>query len=544
MNLSGLLPLLRQLPAFMQLLDEGGSADNAEPLALLEAARPFVAAGLAIQRQAPLVIVTTNVEQAQRWIERLPNFLPPPEDGGPAPLFFADPDALPYERIFWSDRTRQQRLTALAALQSRSGPPPIVVTSVAGLMQKTLPAKELRLSLRSLNVGSFVRLDELTERWAQNGYNPVEVVEEPGTFARRGGIVDIWPPNLPHPVRIDLFGDEVDSLRVFDPATQRSERRVDRIEIGPGSEALSKYGPKALERLAHGDGRVPSHVAVSPVDNTLLNDPNLLLAVREEIRQEADALSDSRSFRGIEWYMPYIYSQPASLLDHLPDSAILIVDDGAAVFTAIQETERRTEQTHAELLRTGEVPEGFVGGFFGADEISKQLRARRPLVLGFGDMTGRAESADTPLARAFVPGPTFGGETKRLVREVQKHIKAGQGVVLVTRQAARLQEELTEAEIPVHLQAELAQPPASGVTLLQGIAGDGFVLRGDDNTLHLYTDVELFGWRKSAARKSRRAQSTVAPELFFADVKSGDYVVHMEHGIGQYEGLIRLVLGG
>ena len=549
MNLSGLLPLLRQLPAFnqlldVQLLDEGGSADNAQPLALLEAARPFVAAGLAVHRKAPLVIVTTNAEQAQRWIERLAGFLPPPEDGGPSPLFFANPDALPYERIFWSDRTRQQRLTALAALQSRSGPPPIVVTSVAGLMQKTLPAKELRLALRNLSVGAFVRLDELTERWAQNGYNPVEVVEEPGTFARRGGIVDIWPPNLPHPVRIDLFGDEVDSLRVFDPATQRSERRVDRIEIGPGSEALSKYGPKVLERLARGNGYVPSHVAVSPLDHTLLDDPRLLLAIREELRQEAEALADSRSFRGIEWYMPYVYSRPASLLEHLPDNALLLIDDGAAVFTEIQEMERRTEQTHAELLRTGEVPEGFVGGFFSAAEITEQLRTRRPLLLGFGGLDGTAESANTPLARAFVPGPSFGGETKRLVREVEKHLKAEQSVVLVTRQAARVQEELTEAEIPVRLQADLTQPPASGVTLLQGVAGDGFVLRGESLTLHLYTDVELFGWHKSAARKSRKAQSTVAPELFFADVKSGDYVVHMEHGIGHYEGLVRLMLGG
>ena len=175
-------------------------------------------------------------------------------------------------------------------------------------------------------------------------------------------------------------------------------------------------------------------------------------------------------------------------------------------------------------------------------------------MLGFGDMTGKAESANTPLARAFVPGPSFGGETKRLIREIQKHLKANQNVVLVTRQAARLQEELGEAEIPVRLQSELAQRPAPGVTLVQGIAVDGFVLRVEatgssadqpsPTTLHLLTDVELFGWRKAVARKARKPQSTVAPELFFADVKSGDYVVHMEHGIGQYEGLIRLLLGG
>ena len=341
MNLSGLLPLLRQLPAYEQLLTEG----SAEPLALLEAARPYVTAGLAIHSAAPLVIVTTNSEQAHHWLERLPTFLPAEEEGGPSVLFFADPDALPYERIFWSDRTRQQRLTALAALQNRNGPPPIVVTSVAGLMQKTIPAKELRLALRSLNVGAFVRLDELTERWAQNGYNPVEVVEEPGTFARRGGIVDIWPPNLPHPVRIDLFGDEVESLRIFDPATQRSERRVERIEIGPGSEVLSKYGPKVLERLADANRPGLERPVTSHVDGTILDDPRLLLAIREEIRQEVDALAESHSFRGIEWYMPYVYNRPASLLDHLPENALLVIDDGAAVFSEIQETERPRRAT-------------------------------------------------------------------------------------------------------------------------------------------------------------------------------------------------------
>ena len=80
----------------------------------------------------------------------------------------------------------------------------------------------------------------------RTGYAPVEVVEEPGAFARRGGIVDIWPPNLTTPVRIDLFGDEVDSLRLFDPTSQRTIRTVDAVEIGPGSEALSKYGPCLL----------------------------------------------------------------------------------------------------------------------------------------------------------------------------------------------------------------------------------------------------------------------------------------------------------
>ena len=84
-------------------------------------------------------------------------------------------------------------------------------------MQKTLPPKELRMALRPLKTDAIIRLDQMTHNWVQTGYTATDVVEEPGTFARRGGIVDIWPPNLPHPIRIDLFGDEIDSLRIFDP---------------------------------------------------------------------------------------------------------------------------------------------------------------------------------------------------------------------------------------------------------------------------------------------------------------------------------------
>lgn len=252
MNLSGLLAQLHHLPAYQDVRADG----SREPLSLLEAARPFVAAALAVDKQAPVIILTARAETAQRWLDRLQHFLPPVDAGGPRLCLCAEPDSGPYERIRWTDRTRQQRLTALAALQGKGGPA-VVVASVPALLQKTLPARELRMALRSLSAGSFVNLAEMTERWAQTGYEPVQVVEEPGTFARRGGIIDIWPPNLPHPVRIDLFGDEVESLRIFDPNTQRTEGTISRIEIGPGSEALSKYGPKALERLSQqaADGR-------------------------------------------------------------------------------------------------------------------------------------------------------------------------------------------------------------------------------------------------------------------------------------------------
>uniref|UniRef100_A0A540VK97 Transcription-repair-coupling factor n=1 Tax=Litorilinea aerophila TaxID=1204385 RepID=A0A540VK97_9CHLR len=554
MKLTGLLTLLGQMPAFRQLLEEG----DTQPQALLQAARPFVVAGLAVHRPRAVVFLTARGEMAQQLLVQLESWLPPVEEGGPSLHLFAEPDALPYERIAWSSATRQQRLTALAALQSRAaGPRPIVVASARALMQKTLPARELRLALRQVKVGSVVRLDQMTQNWVQTGYNPAEVVEEPGVFARRGGIVDIWPPNLSHPVRIDLFGDEVESLRIFDPATQRTIRQVESIEIGPGSEALSKYGPAALARLGVQEGSLGTRLQskenlnVDPAGSPL-TDPHLLLAVREEIRLEVEHLAQGHAFHGIEWYLPYLYDRPASLLDYLPADSLLVVDDAADLFATLHELEGQAAALREELLRTGELPQGFASSFFTGEELREQLLARQHLLLGYGDLHGRSTSANTPLARSFAPGPRYGGKTRQIVADVAQWRQAGHATVLATRQAARLQELLQAADLPVHVQHELRHPPAPrSLALLQGIGPEGFVMRGVPTPdgkgsfeLHFLTDTELFGWSKPQARRRSKPQSKVAPEIFFADVKPGDPVVHLEHGIGIYDGLVKLELDG
>ncbi len=605
MKLTGLLPTLHKLPAYRQLLVEGSAA----PLGLLATARPFLAASLTTDLPGPVVIVTGSSEQAQQWVEGISHFLSPTEAGGPPVLLFPEPDSLPFERINWSDRTRQARLTALAALQSKSGRPPVVIAPVRALLQMTLPAKELRLALRPLSVGSSIRLDEMLTRWVQAGYEPADVVEEPGSFARRGGLVDIWPPNSPHPVRIDLFGDEVESLRVFDPNTQRTERRVERIEIGPGSEALSKYGERVAGgrwQVAGDESPVPSPQSPVPSPQSpFLADPNVLLAIRDEIANELDLLAQGRSFRGIEWYLPYFYAQPASLLDHLPANATLLIDDGTDFTARLAEADERVAQLRHELSRSGELPAGFLSSFFTGAEMLAAAQARRPILLGFGDLAGRAESAATALGRAFAPGPRFGGKSKEIVQEIGKSLRNGDQVVFLTRQAARMQNDLSEASIPTDLRSDLATPPGAGVTIVQSVLSEGFVIRAGGelqvaggelqvaggksqvaggelqvaggklqvasedaspvasrqspisnpqsplpnphspiSNLLLLTDAELFGWQSSGPRKQAKARSSVAPELFFADVKAGDYVVHMEHGIGLYEGLVKIELSG
>lgn len=550
MQLSGLLDLLKALPAYKALLEH----PTTEPQALLQSARPYIIAGLKSHRPSSLILLTARSEVAQQLADQLLNWLPAVEEGGPPIYLFAEPDALPYERIAWSGQTRQQRLTALASLQSRSGLRPLVIASARALMQKTLPARELRLALRPVKTGSIVRLEQMATNWVQTGYNPTDVVEEPGTFARRGGIVDIWPPNLPRPVRIDLFGDEVESLRLFDPATQRSQQRIDAVEIGPGSELLSKYGPNALARLGIQGGQLlaPENLSNQPETVSPLNDPSLLLAVREQIRVEVEQLAQGHSFHGIEWYVPYFYDQPASLLDYMTEDTTLIVDDASELFATLHELENQAENLRQELIRSSELPQDFAPNYFTSEEIRTKLLERQPLLLGYGDLHGKVTSANTPLARSFAPGPRHSGKTKQFIADIVQQRQEGHRTVLASRQAARLQELLQEADLIASVQSDLSTlPPPRSLTLLQGVMGEGFVIRGlnsDDpaagSNLYFYTDTELFGWSKPQARRRSQAHSSVAPEIFFADVKVGDFVVHLEHGIGQYDGLIKLDVGG
>jgi len=556
LNLSGLTQLLADLPAYRRFVDDAraGQPDRA-PLALYGAARAFVVAGLLQALERPLLYVVARSEHARQVHDELQIWLPPTASGDASaalsmtapytratvPLYyFADPDALPYERVAWSRETRQARLGALTALAQRSaagGGPLLVVASARALLQKTLPPRELRLALKTLRVGQTIDLHEQLVRWLGLGYRSDAVVEEVGQLSRRGGIVDIWPPNLAWPVRIELFGDEIDSLRHFDPATQRTlpeARSLAEALVGPASEAMPRYGASAQERL-------------DALDKSPLHPP-----ARHELDEQRRQLLEGAGFRGQEWYIPYLYSQPASLLDFLPADALVVVDDGAELMILATELEAQAGQTQRDLITGGDLPANPLPPHFTWQQLKEPLLARGPLLLGHGDLEGRAAPAGSPLARHFMPGPRFGGQVKQIVAEVEKQHQQGQIAVMVTRQAPRLGEIFQEeAGRPLTVEDGLVDtPPARAVRLVKGVLNEGWVLRGLErrtdgpsedrqSALLLYSDAELFGWTKPSQRRVQRPRA-MAPEAFFADVSPGDYVVHMEHGIGQFQGLVSM----
>jgi transcription-repair coupling factor (superfamily II helicase) len=549
MNLSGLLDFLGQVKSFADLV-EGVQANEAPPgpLSIPASARTYVCAALVSRLGWPAMVVTARADLATLYAEQLRIWLPRPE----AVFLLADPDALPYERVPWSRETRQMRMAALISLAQAQLPglqaaddapvPPLVVASARALMQMTIPARELRATLRLLRRGQRVDLGALLETWVGLGYRAVAVVEEPGTFSRRGGIVDIWPPNLSMPARLELFGDEVDSLRSFDPSTQRTRTHLDSILIGPATEALPQLGPMARDRLAALD-LSPCHPPA-----------------RVEYEQEIEQLTAGTLCRGIEWYLPYLYTHPVSPLHHLPGKALLILDDAAEITSTMADLEGQAERLRHDLTTTGELPGNAIPPYLRWTELLPLIEARSPIILGYGGLDGRPVTHSSPLARAFAPGPRYGGRVRQIVEEAEMQRHAGGRLVLVTRPAARLAELFREANVPVTTCDDVREPPpANSITVVPGQLPEGWLLRlehapteGDDHdakskraisSLFFLTDAELFGWSKPYLRRAARTRA-VAPEAFFADVQPGDYVTHIEHGIGIFRGLVKIEVDG
>ncbi len=538
LDLSGLLPALRQHSTFRHLCAQATAGDwPRHPLGILAAARSFVAAALAAEG-SPLLLITARAETARLLLAQLRAWLGAEAD---RVHHFADPDALAFERVPWSREARHARLAALTALARWGAPghdaaPPVVVASARALMQRTAPPAAFRRHLHTLRRGDIIDLHNLARRWLQGGYQQETLVEQPGVFSRRGGILDIWPPNQPLPVRIELWGNEVDSLRAFDPATQRSlpAAAQQRVVIGPGSEALLTAAPAA----AH---------ALRQLDLSACHPPAQL-----EFERDIDHLANAIPFRGMEYYLPYLFPAPATLLDYLPPAAWLLIDAAADVAAAALDLEGQALQVQRDLIKGGDLPAGMAGGQLNWETLRPLIEARQPIILGQGKLDGHTTSVASPLGRRFHPGPRWGGQVRRVLEDVAEMQAAAAQVVLVTRQAARLADLLAERGGPApdtrpltpdtwHLTPDTRRLTPHPLRLVQGQFDEGWRFSADEGELILLTDAELFGWGRPRTRR-RRPTRAAAPESFFADIQPGDFVVHMEHGIGRFVGLTKILV--
>ncbi|MGA2285130.1 MAG: transcription-repair coupling factor [Dehalococcoidia bacterium] len=509
MNLKGLLPSIQEALAV-----EGRLSAPARRLTVgvPDGAKAALTALIAQQSDAPLLVVTAHANRAQALIEELAAWL-----GGDDRLhLFPRRAALPYERLAPDAEAVRDRLRVLALLAGRFDVPPIVIAPVQAVAEATLSPEEMAGSLETLVAGSRLAPEPFLHRLVERGYQFSPLVDTPGQAGRRGGIIDVFPPENDLPLRVELLGERIESLRLFDPSTQRTVRLVDSSVIGPAREMLLPQpgAPDLLAKLDF-DGCKPE--------------------VAARFRDEAALLANGEGFPDDIFYVPFLAC--CSLLDHLPPNALLVLDELSDMATAEEELDRQVGEIESEMTHRCELPRGLPFPQKPWPELHEELTSRPGAVELSRWASG--EECEGGLRLPFTAASAYGGRLLELVKDLSGASQRRQTTVIVSQQAARIAEVLSENDLfATPLAAVESSLPDGALAVVHGSLPEGWTVRSPQGgALTLLTDSELFGFVK----QRRLTRPTAGRRIdFLADLSPGDFVVHIEHGIAEFAGLTRL----
>lgn len=456
-------------------------------IGLRRSARLPILAAIHYKLNIPILLLTDRTDRALTLYDEL-GLLAPHANR----LYFPEPGPLFYENSPWGERTRRDRLLSLTELASYHIPgaqipasPPLIIAPARGVITRTIPRRDFLKAVQILKVNQSVRLEDLVRQLISIGYEPVNTVISPGQLARRGGIIDLWVPAESEPVRLDFFGDEIDSMRLFDPATQRSTKKVEALLVSPA---------------------------------------------REYLLPENNPQPDEGEYS--EFHIPLLHPYPASLLDYMPRKSLVLIEHYEHLNETILEIEEQAVEMRAGYIAEETLSKNFPIPYLTLTELHDSLSVHPTIELGPSAML-----ETTSLAQQFTSGPRFGGQLKPLLDYFAGQYLAGNRIVVVSRQAGRLHELWSELSIS-------GQDYSIAPVFIEGSLAEGWQLsQSSCPPLELLTDGEIFGWRRPEPRQRYRA-SAEAPEAAYTDLDIGSWVVHIDHGVGRFLGLVARTVEG
>ena len=477
-------------------------------------------ASAARSHEGPLLVVARDTQGAHQLESDLHTLLGPQPDLPVLP--FPDWETLAYDRFSPHPDIISQRLAALHALPGlKRG---IVVVPVQTLMQRLPPLRHIVGGSFDLRVGQVLDFDQEKRRLEAASYRNVPQVLDPGDFAVRGGLLDVYPMGSDTPLRIELLDDVIDSIRVFDPESQRSLEKTDSVKLLPGREV--------------------------PLDD--LSVQRALDALRErfdvDTRRSAlyQDLKSGVATAGVEYYLPLFFEQTATLFDYLGNDALPVIAEGAneAAEAFWAQTRNRYEQRRHDLERPLLPPEEL---YLGPDALRERLNHKARVEI-CGPEHPRREEAK-PLGEQPVPVLPLAAKDVEPAAAVKSFLSSYKGRVLVAADSPGRREALLEVmqaaalapDVVTDFSAFLAG--ASRFALSVAPLEDGFAL--DNPQIAVLTERQLFPER--ATQPHRRKRTGREPESIIRDLgelSEGSPIVHEDHGVGRYRGLVVLDAGG
>src|SRR6266481_5702086 len=534
-----LLPFVRelfaeveQLPAFRRAASHlRESAGRMSVTGLSSAAKALIIILLRRTVERPFVLVVADNRAAEELLPVLRAFCELTGTADPdSVVSLPARDVLPFQNLSPHPEIQEERATALWKIAT--GRAAVVISPVTATTILLRPPDYYADLARVLRRGESFDLEKLLQHLNTVGYNATDVVEMPGQYAARGGILDVYSPEADRPVRIEFFGDEIESMRKFDPASQRTSNPVDETLLLPLTE--------------------------TPVTEELLGSINARLSGKRitgsaEIVEQAVRDSGAGVFPGWEFYAP-VAGADRSIFDLLPDARV-ILDEPEALAQELDKVWARIEEAHersgvGNLVRPADLyltPESW-------REKTAALSGADFEYLALAREAHEAHEADKKRPEAAFlsqPATRFHGAVPAMIELVQKLVAGGTQVILAapnTGEVERLADMFTEYNASYRLGSRTRSGESYAdetsyfagdvltTTLLKAYLPDGFVL--PEAHLAIFGARDLFDESDLVAARPQRQKSKVSAFLSdFRDLQVGDYVVHVEHGIGQYQGL-------
>ncbi|MDW7649798.1 MAG: transcription-repair coupling factor [Bacillota bacterium] len=495
-----------------------------------ESARNMIMAALRVQSGRPLIIVAADAVHAGKIYEDLLSVF-----GDKEIFLFPGKELLYYYSLFSeSGDASAQRIAVMKCLVEGKGP--IIVTTVSGMMTKMTPFQRWQEASFTLRSGEDVLIDTLMANVVDAGYERVDMVEVTGQVSVRGGIVDIFPIGETYPYRIEFFGDTVESLRRFDPATQRSRENMNELEFVPASEVLVG----STERAAALDV-LEKELAVLEAQEAKGVQTEAGSRLHAKLAEHIEKIREKIHFTGIEQYLLYFYPQPASLLDYLPQDTVLLIDDPLRCEQSAAQLDAELKEIQSTLFAQGELLSRQADLTWPYEQLLAETRLQIVAFSLFAH-SSTLHPYRRNISLSMKPVPRFLGQWDLFADEVAQWRRQGYRLAILTSSRQRstgIADILTQRDIPAYY--TLSNPDLSprSVALIHGSLESGFVV--PELKLAVLTEQDILPQKKKRHRIKGKEGIRIGD---YQELQVGDHVVHEQHGIGQYLGLRTLDVGG
>ena len=525
-----LLSALRSIPEYIALTEAVCQHDPVAVTGVSQINRSHMIAGLRRHTKQPIIVLCQDDMSARRLQEELRCFL-----GETAPIL-PNRELTLYDTAVVSRAWEQKRLRQLYDLAS--GNTPLQIMTWESMSQRTMPPQVLRQAAFTLSVGEEYAMDRLTELLAGAGYTRCAMVEGPGQFALRGGILDVYSPAADRPFRAEFFGDELDTMGYFDPDTQRRTENTDAVTILPVGETQPKLHPQGLSGLCQ-DLR---SIIARQKRRKNMNEA-LIQTLEKDLGKYENGLLNPASDR----YMALVYPEMTTAADYIPQEATVILCD--------QGNLKRTARTHTEQLGM-QLDSLLQGGLLAGElcdyacqweDFCRQLQGRNVVYLdSFGGSSYPEECRPKvllPMTAKQLPG--YGGNLDTAAADLT-HYQRMEFASLVLcgsrRRAEMLQQMLRERNLSAMLCIPLTAMPKPGQILLaEGTLPSG--MEYPNSKLAILSEGQLIA--KTEPRKKAKKTATNRQKLnSFTDLSPGDLVVHENYGIGRFIAMEQIKVDG